>query len=1238
MKKIFTYSVAMALFGLSLPAFAQDAASGELATTVTFNRAVEDCEWAFTLCQAGAGNIQVDWGDGELKTYAVKDYTIDYGTEITGTMKGYQLKIYTADPANIQYFDISYAAKYDALTKVLAVDLSKLTGVGTLYVGSNSLTALDLSNMTSLATLSAENNNITSLTLPANAEKLTSINIFNTVNTTTGEITAGSNSVLAMDWSKAPNLNTLNVAGNAFDSFSGFSIAGNKLLKTLNVNGCGLTDEDFWGDKPLDLTNNTALKTLNAQWNELTKIDLSNVAANTYAYLQHNSLSSITIPAETATGSIGRLFLDYNNFTFQNLPVPGTPKMPTSASGYTYANQPNIVASLSKENTIDLSSYVKVGDTDCTFSWSAILDGQTEPVTLTAEGDAPQYEVTAPGVFKFLVPVKDLTADINCTLFPKLTLKTVPTSSVALLPIILSFDVERSEGADGIFLGLNDSEGQNVYIDWGDGDFAGPYEIAKNGYDYSPTKPGVTSEDGGWTEIAAPLKGNTIKVKGNPETIVTLEVNGTYDWTSGKATSALVKTIDISALKNLQKIALNNNALTTIDLSSAPELKSVSLQANKLTSFDFNLPNLYTIDISNQLNSGKVVFGENKIAELDFEKLPGLTKLWANAAGLKPDFSKASKLEAAYLQGNEFTEFAPVSATLTTLSMNFSTELTKFDASGLTSSSVNVFLNNNKLGATKESLKLSPSVNNLNIANGLFTFSTLPAVNSVKGTLTYSPQSAMATEYKDGNVNLADQAKVGDTATEYVWKLNGEAVDDVTATSDGIFTFKYNGEYTCSMTNAEFPKLTLNTVPVTVTGVQDRPVKLFSFTVAPEAVGKTMSLNISSTDYQNVTVDWGNGTLSNPVATKDYDKDWEYGTPTGTIAGTEITVYGTNAATINQLGLGYDKEFSVECKMLTLDVAALIGIEDLNVGSNNLTSLDVSKNVALNKLFVNNNKLTNIEFGDNSAITRLEIQNTADSGENDVFKMNLAKLPKLSYLVASFNNKNMDITEYNFEGNPELATVIVQSCNLSKVDISKNPKISQLTVTDNNLTSLDISTALETARIFAANNRISEITLNKVQRLNVENNCLTFATLPAIDKVTQSAAYLYGNQKPMVVKAEGAVVDLSSQAKVGDTETVYTWTVGAEEFKDVTISNGVSTFTKTAENAVCSMTNAEYPKLTLTTIPVTVEVAGSGVEDIEAAEEGEAIYFNLQGVKVDGTTPGVYIRVLNGKSQKVIVK
>ena len=438
------------------------------------------------------------------------------------------------------------------------------------------------------------------------------------------------------------------------------------------------------------------------------------------------------------------------------------------------------------------------------------------------------------------------------------------------------------------------------------------------------------------------------------------------------------------------------------------------------------------------------------------------------------------------------------------------------------------------------------------------------------------------------------------------------------------------------MANGAFPSLTLSTTAVTVGQSEVWPRMLFSFIVAPEATGKTMTLNISTTDKQSVQVDWGNGTLSNPVETKNYNTDWEYGTPTGKVAGTNVTVYGSNPSTINVLDLAWDKEAGAATKILSANLSKLSGIDELILASNALTSLDLTGNAALTKLHINGNNISDIRFPENCALTRIEAQNTAEAGENDLFKVDLSKATKLNYLVINFNNKNSEATTINLENNTELATLMATDCNLETIDVSKLAKLAQLTVNNNNLETVDVSQMNEKGRLFAMNNKISSLVLPaKLATLNVSNNKLTFETLPSTSIATN---YTYNNQKPMVVTAAEGKVDLSSQAMVDNVETVYVWTSGTEEIKDFSVMNGLFTFTKSAEKAVCTMTNAMLPKLSLTTVPVDITVEGSAVEEIEATDNCEAEYFNLQGVKVSGNEPGIYIRRQGNKTSKVIVK
>lgn len=53
---------------------------------------------------------------------------------------------------------------------------------------------------------------------------------------------------------------------------------------------------------------------------------------------------------------------------------------------------------------------------------------------------------------------------------------------------------------------------------------------------------------------------------------------------------------------------------------------------------------------------------------------------------------------------------------------------------------------------------------------------------------------------------------------------------------------------------------------------------------------------------------------------------------------------------------------------------------------------------------------------------------------------------------------------------------------------------------------------------------------------------------------------------------------------------------------------------------------------------VTNDGVPTGVDSIEDVEEGEAVFYNLQGVRVNNPENGIFIKVVNGKSSKVLIR
>lgn len=98
--------------------------------------------------------------------------------------------------------------------------------------------------------------------------------------------------------------------------------------------------------------------------------------------------------------------------------------------------------------------------------------------------------------------------------------------------------------------------------------------------------------------------------------------------------------------------------------------------------------------------------------------------------------------------------------------------------------------------------------------------------------------------------------------------------------------------------------------------------------------------------------------------------------------------------------------------------------------------------------------------------------------------------------------------------------------------------------------------------------------------------------------------------------------------------------INADKPANVSNSNYASGVWEAAENAkesevAFSVTNT----IQINTITVTIGAKDqeTGVEVIEA-EEGDAEYFNLQGVRVQNPERGIYIKIANGKASKVLVK
>lgn len=110
--------------------------------------------------------------------------------------------------------------------------------------------------------------------------------------------------------------------------------------------------------------------------------------------------------------------------------------------------------------------------------------------------------------------------------------------------------------------------------------------------------------------------------------------------------------------------------------------------------------------------------------------------------------------------------------------------------------------------------------------------------------------------------------------------------------------------------------------------------------------------------------------------------------------------------------------------------------------------------------------------------------------------------------------------------------------------------------------------------------------------------------------------------------------------KVGDIEisgNTLTWTYNPEEtdLRDVEIWNGYAGASHVAARRAAAA--VEVTPTVIKSVSFATDMP-TEVTTIEAAEDADAIYFDLQGRQIENPAAGVYIRVAGGKSTKVIVK
>ncbi len=686
-----------------------------------------------------------------------------------------------------------------------------------------------------------------------------------------------------------------------------------------------------------------------------------------------------------------------------------------------------------------------------------------------------------------------------------------------------------------------------------------------------------------------------------------------------------LNSIDVTAAREVRQLAVTNASLRNIDISYNRNLRKLDLTGNNLSELDFHGVNgEYEKYMISDVN-----LSHNKLSELTLIAHQCVNHLDISYNKFT-DFSSKDwdNLVTANLSHNKLSE----------LNLSYFTSVTSVDISG------------NEI--TSITLPETNIFEHFDCSDNDLALTALPMLQNLGDGYIYAPQKTMVIPADGAGANLSSQYLVSDgKSTVYTWKMaddNTTVGDDKIKTTKGISSFLDAdlGRVYCEIAHPLFPDFAgENIIKTTVIKTAAKPDRLLARFRTPVG-GQTVSIALTAAQEKggSVYIDWeGSQSVFEPyLLTNSYRlfeattvenaevSVWTYGTST------DVTVFSITGATMEYFdGSGLDKAFAItlsnaELSQENIKLANKENISELNLSGNVLTEFDPSEYPNLWMLHLDGNKLTEFKNDCNPQLVELTL------GNNRLESVSLS-LPSLYTLGLAENN----LTEIDLSGVPNLGQLSMSTNKLSNIDLTKTPYL---------------------------------------QAVAIDRNYFTLETLPRPDK--KWYVYYYNNQNPIETECIDGKVDLSSQARVGETETEFSWYIDIPEFDEngelqgeklyvddeYTIDNGVTTFiSDPGADVMCVFTNSIFPgayfytnlltvslsgiDTVIADLGATVSVEGSTihVKDADAADGTEVALYNISGMRLRTTAitdgcaavtdvaPGLYILTIGNRAVKVRV-
>lgn len=1142
--------------------------------------------------------VDVDYGYGPTE-YVIGASGFDQESgELTGTPitmsvpEAGIVKIYCDAPDKIDYIDFEGCYISD-------IDWPELTNVEILNLRHNEFTALDLSHMTKLAAVYVDDNPCTQSTPFVLGDNHPDLVIL---------------SMHTIDWvdpafnpGKFPKLQSLVCYG--CPSISQLDVTGCPYLKQLSVDGTSIAS--------LDVTKNPYLLILNISETHITDIDVSQNAYLTELYAQHEATLNNSYKLKKLDVSknpeLVRLYLNGNELT--ELDISNNPKINSlgvrrnKLSGISFENNPAMALVDISKNYMDFNTMPLPGKTLGEYNYEQypfqMERSYAVGTTLDFTGRVIRNDgsVTSAAVFAVY---RENPGE------PKILDPEFYTWDNGKLTLNKAFDT------DSVYVAFHNSAFEDYDI------VTTRFMVKEPGQMGKPSRAAsfMTSSLVDNITLYVGLAGATAD---NPKTFYVDPGNGTMlEFTA--TTSATPETpnvvtprrglnssisvpegVDLTALKmdgmrmngpmnidgatKLRELTVTNCNLASIDTRWNRALHKVNLSGNVLTRLSLESANNYYA--KNMLSDVDV--SNNKLTEENIVDVSGLERVnIANNRIKKVITEDATDIVYLNAANNVIEEFE----------IDDCESLEYLDISGNNIASLNI--------------PLSTHLKSLNISGNKFGLPdiTLPGFCD---DYTYAPQQPLWIASKSPSINLSNQfMDINGETTRFEWRYASDNTKvkegDIVDKGDGRFSFANpeSGLIYCTLTHPALPQFAGDNVfRTTEVLTADKPTNVFA-SMTTSASGKALVTMTGKTDKTIVYADWtGEGDYEQYILSDTYQGFYADVEADRTVNfysyddNENVTVFTLNGIPLKSVDISAMK--SVYC----------FGLSGTGVSVDNIK-------------FPTEAKLTEFVC-DNCGFDRLPVEHLGYVenmwiGGNNFETLDLTGMPNLKYL--SCPNGKVKEVKLN---NPLLWNLEVPNNAISELDLSGAPAITQLIVNGNFLKELDLDC------------------LRSLRVVLLGGNNFDIQTLPPVkDSYT---VYNYNGQRPLQIKITDGKVDLSSQAERDGVKTQYTWFIGYPyiddygnlagedlyENEEYTIENGVTSFLEAYKDVMCVMTNNLFPNLYLTTNFIDTEVAGID-EVMSDIESGTAVYYDLQGRRVDNPSRGIYVKVQDGKSSKVLVK